>query len=588
MDATWASSKTVACWPRPPPHAHPVQQHVTDARILLPHHGLLLQRCLTACQLFITVLLARHARAQSSSPLAAAETLALEHSPSPHCPPPPPAATLPEPTPGVRRSVPRSVVACIPRKEREMPRITISINAPDEPADQELLNLDLPPGLTLVDLKGFVQVEANFPVNSQYFFYNGQPLAGDSMTLEQAGIKDDDMLVVMIRRQGQRQQAQAQPQAQRAAQQAGRPRRSQQDDETETTRLRILGDHNALRSLQDSRPELAAAVNDPNRWREEWINMKRIQEEQQREHQRQLDLLNADPFNIEAQSKIEEMIRQERVIENLQHAYEHNPEGKSSVVSSFVELFSIPIFGRVTMLYINCEVNGQPVKAFVDSGAQATIMSPSCAEACGIKRLIDNRYAGMAVGVGTAKILGRVHHAEISIGGAIMPCAFTVMEGKSVDLLFGLDMLKRYKAKIDLEKNCLCFEGIEVPFLPESEIPKSFERAQMDEPTVSGPNGTEVGTRSGAVRPAAGSTTATSSGSAGESSSSAQAHQGSRLQGQGRTLGTPEQRNVSATSFPASDIDQLVGLGFSREQAINALRACGGNVEYAASLLFQG
>ncbi|KAL1613890.1 DNA damage-inducible protein 1 [Diplodia seriata] len=426
------------------------------------------------------------------------------------------------------------------------PRITISINAPDEPADQELLNLDLPPGLTLADLKGFVQVEANFPVNSQYFFYNGQPLAGDSMTLEQAGIKDDDMLVVMIRRQGQRQQGQASAQAQRAAQQAGRPRRSQQDDETETTRLRILGDHNALRSLQDSRPELAAAVNDPNRWREEWINMKRIQEEQQREHQRQLDLLNADPFNIEAQSKIEEMIRQERVIENLQHAYEHNPEGKSSFIDT--------VFGRVTMLYINCEVNGHPVKAFVDSGAQATIMSPSCAEACGIKRLIDNRYAGMAVGVGTAKILGRVHHAEISIGGAIMPCAFTVMEGKSVDLLFGLDMLKRYKAKIDLEKNCLCFEGIEVPFLPESEIPKSFEEAQMDEPTVSGPNGTEVGTRSGA----------------------------------GRTLGTPEQRNTSTTPFPASDIDQLVSLGFSKEQAINALQACGGNVEYAASLLFQG
>lgn len=179
-----------------------------------------------------------------------------------------------------------------------------------------------------------MQVEANFPANSQYFFYNGQPLAGDTQTLEQAGIKDDDMLVVMIRRPGQR--GQGQGQGQRAQQQPGRPRRSPQDDEIETTRLRILGDHNALRSLQDQRPELAAAVNDPNRWREEWTNMKRMQERQQHEHQHQLDLLNADPFNIEAQAKIEEMIRQERVIENLQHAYEHNPEGKSSAISSFV------------------------------------------------------------------------------------------------------------------------------------------------------------------------------------------------------------------------------------------------------------
>lgn len=52
------------------------------------------------------------------------------------------------------------------------------------------------------------------------------------------------------------------------------------------------------------------------------------------------------------------------------------------------------------------QVNGVALKTFVDSGAQVTIMSQSCAERCGLLRLMDTRFQGTAVGVGSAKILG--------------------------------------------------------------------------------------------------------------------------------------------------------------------------------------
>lgn len=100
------------------------------------------------------------------------------------------------------------------------------------------------------------------------------------------------------------------------------------------------------------------------------------------------------------------------------------------------------------MLYINAKINKVPIQAFVDSGAQSTIMSKSCAERCNVLRLVDTNYAGTAVGVGTSKIIGRVHAAEIEIEGKLLTCSLTVIENDGVDFLLGLDMLKRFSVVI--------------------------------------------------------------------------------------------------------------------------------------------
>lgn len=226
------------------------------------------------------------------------------------------------------------------------------------------------------------------------------------------------------------------------------------------------------------------------------------------------------------------------------------------------------------MLYIDVEVNGNKIKAFVDSGAQATIMSASCAEACGIMRLVDRRFSGVAKGVGTASILGRVHAAQIRIGSLFLPCSFTVMEGKYLDLLLGLDMLKRYQACIDLSKDKLVIHGVEIPFLGEADIPKNMEDARLNEPVLEGPAGTTIGARSGAVL-----------GPSPQQASRSRPIQQSSLS---RPVNATPARAQLPASFPPEAIDQLIALGFSREEAINALRACDGNVEFAAGMLFQG
>lgn len=108
------------------------------------------------------------------------------------------------------------------------------------------------------------------------------------------------------------------------------------------------------------------------------------------------------------------------------------------------------------------------------------IVSPETAESCGLMRLLDTRFNGVAKGVGTAKILGRIHSAQMRLSkNFFLSCSFIVVEGKGSELLFGLDMLKKHRACIDLRKNALTFDSEDIPFLAEHELPEKQRRMEV-------------------------------------------------------------------------------------------------------------
>lgn len=445
-------------------------------------------------------------------------------------------------------------------------------------SNESFLTLDVGEDMTLRDLMGLIEIEGSIPADKQIVYYNAKQLTDADESLKTLGFTEGDM--ILVRNKEAVQAFLEQERARYAAERSMQPHNgdAEEADESgarfnetalyagiEQVRNQMISSPMIKSGVLQRYPQLEEVIHSKEAFRAEMVKIERARYIQEEKRGAALKKLQEDPYDVESQQIILNHIRADAITENFNIAMEENPE----------------VFASVTMLFINIRVNGHHVKAFVDSGAQATIMSPECAEACSLSHLIDKRFQGMAMGVGTAKILGRIHTAPLLVGDAVLAASFTVMEGKSVDFLLGLDLLKKYQAQIDLKRNVLVIADNEVPFLPESEIPKNFMEGHAPlEPQLMVPDSASSNT-------AAGSSFSHAAASAANVRPPSTPSQGGSSSKRRHIDPRTQQQQQQQQKHSEEVIANLIALGFTRAQVVGALDRHGGDPDLAAAQLFE-
>lgn len=187
--------------------------------------------------------------------------------------------------------------------------------------------------MTIADLKALIEGETTISSSIQYLFppdslsrppEERHPLE-NGQTIEQAGLKAEDVVVMVV--QDPTQNADPRGQHSQSSQARNQRQDTRRGPDIEQLRLQALGNSAISERLRQTDPGLADAVHDRQAFHTAMEAFQRRQAQAEAEKQAQLDELNANPFDLAAQKKIEESIRQERVNNNIQKALEEHPEG---------------------------------------------------------------------------------------------------------------------------------------------------------------------------------------------------------------------------------------------------------------------
>jgi len=161
-----------------------------------------------------------------------------------------------------------------------------------------------------------------------------------------------------------------------------------------------------------------------------------------------------------------------RVSRNSDEVYEVGSRTRKLEREKKIALRENPkLHQKATMLYVDAVVNGFKMPIFVDTGAQASVMSMKTCRRLGLENSIDTSQSGIAAGVGFSRIYGKLWRVPVEIGKTKFHMQFNILD-MGVNVILGLDQMKRLGMSISLKR-----KGLQVgkSFVPFTKPPKEEE-----------------------------------------------------------------------------------------------------------------
>lgn len=102
------------------------------------------------------------------------------------------------------------------------------------------------------------------------------------------------------------------------------------------------------------------------------------------------------------------------------------------------------------LIYLEGKINNIPTTFLLDTGADVSVMSFDVMQNLNLNNLLDRKYCGKLVGVGSKSIEGKINYIEILFDFGYVPASFNIIRDIDI-IILGMDFIQSFGLIIDFK-----------------------------------------------------------------------------------------------------------------------------------------